>query len=113
MSSWSYYFRPNDPRDKRLPKELKKNALRLAALNHVTKHAAVNANKSHSSDVKSRLSVSHSGSSREQGIQRIEQRLDALQTQIEVFMKNFGERLDCLSATTNENSIEKEEEMCR
>lgn len=32
--SWSYYFRPNDPRDKRLPKDIKLASLRLAASRH-------------------------------------------------------------------------------
>ena len=86
LSSWSFYFRPNDPRDQRLPKELKQAALRLAGANHAAKHAA-----KHLHATSEGRSVKEHGGGLDAGFRKLDKRIDRLQQQIDSLMQSMNE----------------------
>ena len=86
LCSWSFYFRPNDPRDQRLPKELKQAALRLAAANHAAKHAA-----KHLHAAADGRSVKEHGGGLDAGFRKLDKRIDRLQQQIDSLMQSMNE----------------------
>lgn len=119
--SWSFYFRPNDPRDKRLPKDIKLASLRLAA----SRHSSVRTKSPHHPQQRppsatgyqrSTLvpnsstpmpaarpisSVSHHTGHLiphhpEITMRRMEQRLDNLQTQLEKALQGINQRMDAI-----------------
>jgi hypothetical protein len=99
--SWSYYFRPNDPRDKRLPKDLKLAALRLAASKHSSRTLR------HHPDARptsSNPTSGNAGGTSEAVLRRMEQRLDTLTLQMELILKGLDAKLDKFIETVGEES---------
>ncbi|CAL8091609.1 unnamed protein product [Orchesella dallaii] len=111
--NWSYYFRPNDPRDKRLPKDIKLASVRLAASRHSSsKKAHSHGHLIHGDNITRPVSsVSHHNSvllqHPEIAVRRIEQRLDHLQTQLDKAMKTINCRMDAVFKVLLEQAEER------
>ncbi|CAG7816023.1 unnamed protein product [Allacma fusca] len=96
---WTFSIRPNDPRDKRLPKEIKQAVLRLAAANYVNKHGAkiLPNDRSHIYNQNSEISF-----------RKLDQRIDRLQQQIDSALKTLTDNNEKILSLLN-NKTEKED----
>ncbi|ODM98235.1 Transient receptor potential channel pyrexia [Orchesella cincta] len=112
--SWSYYFRPNDPRDKRLPKDIKLASLRLAASRHSSSKKSHGHSQHADNNTRPVSSVSHHNSvllqHPEIAVRRIEQRLDHLQTQLNKAMKNMNGQMDAILTYLREQQPQERKE---
>lgn len=101
--SWSYYFRPNDPRDKRLPKELKQSALRLAAARHSAKHNKIK------DDVNNKPHLLHchhdSVLSEPTSLRRLEQKMDNLELQVDTILRSLSSQMDIIRTILEDKKI--------